>query len=68
MSGLASKLAVLAAGLLLAFAGSAQQPTITPNYKDADIRQVIEAVSELSLIHISEPTRRTIPSRMPSSA
>ena len=23
---------------------------------------------ELSLIHISEPTRRTIPSRMPSSA
>ena len=26
------------------------------------------AVLELSLIHISEPTRRTIPSRMPSSA
>ena len=48
MSGLASKLAVLAAGLLLAFAGSAQQPTITPNYKDADIRQVIEAVSEIT--------------------
>ena len=28
----------------------------------------IESVLRLSLIHISEPTRRTIPSRMPSSA
>ncbi len=27
---------------------NAQQPTITPNYKDADIRQVIEAVSEIT--------------------
>ena len=26
----------------------AQEPTITPNYKDADIRQVIEAVGEIS--------------------
>lgn len=26
----------------------AQQPTITPNYKDADIRQVIEAVGEVT--------------------
>jgi general secretion pathway protein D len=26
----------------------AQQPTITPNYKDADIRQVIEAVGEIT--------------------
>ena len=29
---------------------------------------VREAIMVLSLIHISEPTRRTIPSRMPSSA
>ena len=29
---------------------------------------VNEAEAELSLIHISEPTRRKIPSRMPSSA
>ena len=28
----------------------------------------VRAVYDLSLIHISEPTRRTIPSRMPSSA
>ena len=27
-----------------------------------------ETSCDLSLIHISEPTRRTIPSRMPSSA
>jgi general secretion pathway protein D len=26
----------------------AQQPTVTPNYKDADIRQVIEAVGEVT--------------------
>ena len=30
--------------------------------------QIFAAVQDLSLIHISEPTRRTIPSRMPSSA
>jgi len=34
--------------LLLAFSVNAQEPTITPNYKDADIRQVIEAVSEIT--------------------
>lgn len=44
----ASRLVALAAGLLLAVASGAQQATITPNYKDADIRQVIEAVSEIS--------------------
>lgn len=32
----------------LPLAGFAQQGTITPNYKDADIRQVIEAVSEIT--------------------
>ena len=30
--------------------------------------QTICKAMDLSLIHISEPTRRTIPSRMPSSA
>ena len=30
--------------------------------------ELLDQVQELSLIHISEPTRRTIPSRMPSSA
>jgi general secretion pathway protein D len=41
--------AALAAGaLLFAQATSGQQPTITPNYKDADIRQVIEAVGEVT--------------------
>jgi general secretion pathway protein D len=38
--------AVLA--VLLAAQASAQQATITPNYKDADIRQVIEAVGEVT--------------------
>jgi len=38
--------ALLAAGLLLAWPAGAQDATITPNYKDADIRQVIEAVGE----------------------
>ena len=38
--GLALMLAALSAG--------AQQATITPNYKDADIRQVIEAVGEIT--------------------
>ena len=40
---------VAVAVLLLPLApADAQQPTITPNYKDADIRQVIEAVSEIT--------------------
>jgi general secretion pathway protein D len=34
--------------LLVAQAGRAQEATITPNYKDADIRQVIEAVGEIT--------------------
>ncbi len=35
--------------LLLGIGGAgAQTPTITPNYKDADIRQIIEAVSEVT--------------------
>ncbi len=40
------------AGLLLGFwccaPTLAQSPTITPNYKDADLRQIIEAVSEVT--------------------
>ena len=43
--------AVLAGTLLALWAGIpalAQTPTITPNYKDADIRQIIEAVSEVT--------------------
>lgn len=48
MNSKASRFVALAAGLLLAGASGAQQATITPNYKDADIRQVIEAVSEIS--------------------
>jgi general secretion pathway protein D len=39
---------VVLVGALLTTQLSAQQPTITPNYKDADIRQVIEAVSEIT--------------------
>ena len=35
---------------------------------DTDTLAIIDAGLALSLIHISEPTRRTIPSRMPSSA
>jgi len=39
----------LCAVLLLGLGGaSAQTPTVTPNYKDADIRQIIEAVSEVT--------------------
>jgi len=37
--------------ILTVFAGSAlaqQQATITPNYKDADIRQIVEAVGEVT--------------------
>jgi general secretion pathway protein D len=42
-------IAALAAGaLLFAQSTSGQQPNITPNYKDADIRQVIEAVGEVT--------------------
>ena len=35
---------------------------------DQAARSAQVAQADLSLIHISEPTRRTIPSRMPSSA
>ncbi|MEJ2515231.1 MAG: type II secretion system secretin GspD [Gammaproteobacteria bacterium] len=41
----------LLAALMLTLAASAlwaQAPTITPNYKDADLRQIIEAVSEIT--------------------
>lgn len=48
MNASASRVVALAASLLLAVTSGAQQATITPNYKDADIRQVIEAVSEIS--------------------
>ena len=38
---------VLLAALALP-AAHAQQPTITPNYKDADLRQIVEAVGEVT--------------------
>ncbi|UCC15735.1 MAG: type II secretion system secretin GspD [Gammaproteobacteria bacterium] len=43
--------ALMASLLMTLAAGSnaiAQTPTITPNYKDADLRQIIEAVSEIT--------------------
>ena len=51
-TGAPPRLAVLIAALLMAFiampAAQAQEPTITPNYKDADLRQIIEAVSAIT--------------------
>lgn len=41
-------IASLVFGLLLTWHAGAQEATITPNYKDADIRQVIEAVGEVT--------------------
>jgi len=41
-------LAVLMLSTLVASGIRAQEATITPNYKDADIRQVIEAVGEIT--------------------
>ncbi|MGI9329505.1 MAG: type II secretion system secretin GspD [Gammaproteobacteria bacterium] len=43
-----SRLLSLLLSVFLALPVSAQEATITPNYKDADIRQVIEAVSEIT--------------------
>ncbi|MEM7431795.1 MAG: type II secretion system secretin GspD [Pseudomonadota bacterium] len=45
-----SQMRLVALASLLVFAQSAwsQQGTITPNYKEADIRQIIEAVSEVT--------------------
>ena len=36
------------ASILNSVPAEAQSPTITPNYVDADIRQIIEAVSEVT--------------------
>lgn len=47
LSIIGSVFAVLAGSGALTQVG-AQEPTITPNYKDADIRQVIEAVGEIT--------------------
>ncbi|MGB5247076.1 MAG: secretin N-terminal domain-containing protein, partial [Woeseia sp.] len=42
-------LAALLMALLFALSvANAQQPTITPNYKDADLRQIVEAVGEVT--------------------
>ncbi|MFQ5634834.1 MAG: type II secretion system secretin GspD [Gammaproteobacteria bacterium] len=41
-------LAILILAALATLPGRAQNATITPNYKDADIRQVIEAVGEIT--------------------
>ena len=38
------------------------------NFKKEELHKMSEAKSSLSLIHISEPTRLIIRSRMPSSA
>ena len=45
------RLAALCAALALSLAmptAMAQEPTITPNYKDADLRQIVEAVSAIT--------------------
>jgi general secretion pathway protein D len=39
---------IVLSGLLAIYPAAAQEATITPNYKDADIRQVIEAVGEVT--------------------
>ncbi len=41
-------LATAALCLLLSAAAAQQQPTVTPNYRDADIRQIVEAVSAVT--------------------
>jgi len=41
-------LTALLIGFAISLCASAQEATITPNYKDADIRQVIEAVGEVT--------------------
>jgi len=42
------RIALFTLGLFFVLYASAQDATITPNYKDADIRQVIEAVGEVT--------------------
>jgi len=42
------RVGLLLAGLFFVLHTVAQEATITPNYKDADIRQVIEAVGEIT--------------------
>jgi general secretion pathway protein D len=41
-------LAALAAWVVCSLAFAQGQPTITPNYKDADLAQIVEAVSEIT--------------------
>lgn len=43
-----TRVTLLLTALLFTLGTSAQDATITPNYKDADIRQVIEAVGEVT--------------------
>ena len=45
-----------------------EMPLLIPSSKKLDEFEVLVAPIDLSLIHISEPTRRTERSRMPSSA
>ena len=49
-------------------AAQTAKQVIVQRVREAERAQVVEEYQDLSLIHISEPTRRTIPSRMPSSA
>lgn len=42
------KMLVIIATTVVATLASAQEPTITPNYRDADVRQIVEAVGEVT--------------------
>ncbi len=42
------RIAIAASTLLLSLASFAQQTTITPNFKEADIREIVEAVSAVT--------------------
>lgn len=48
LSTTARSLAAAALCLLLTAAAAQQEPTVTPNYREADIRQIVEAVSAVT--------------------
>ena len=47
-SGAGRRLAVVLTIMCLALPATSQEPTITPNYREADIRQIVEAVGEVT--------------------
>ena len=53
---------------LLSFGPSKERNPVWERLVDETRQRLDKLLLHLSLIHISEPTRRTIPSRMPSSA